>query len=134
MSPATLAHASAAVHVSITAHQVLLLCMTGLLTSAALRGVRARLADHQWGGQHVGSYIVDFRSAVCAFDARTLDELALSDGEPPPGALLVLPLHGPLMAAHSRRMAGHGITRRVFLAEREAHAWAQRQAALNPPR
>ena len=134
MPTASRAPTSVAAHIEPLRDGVLVVGLTGLLTSASLMSVKASILS--MGLTDIRAFVADYTKAVIAFDGDGLDA-ALMD-EPTgavatkPAALLVLPGDAPLFIGHAVRMATRGHFRRCFADPAEALSWA-RCMALRPP-
>jgi hypothetical protein len=110
---------------------VLLVRLCGLVTADDLMRFKAALVDLTQGVQ-ICAIVADYTRAVLALDGESLD--AVLEGESAPGvpslpaAMVVPPAAVEMFVGHAIRMAGAGVTRRVFVESAPALAWAQGHA------
>lgn len=101
--------------------------LSGPLTGEALNYFKGQIVARH--GCEIRAFLADYTRATIAMDGAELD--AVLEGEPDgsaptmPAALVVLPECNGLFKAHALRMAGYGITRRVFNERGPALVWLQ---------
>lgn len=106
---------------------VLVVRMSGPITSEAMQGFKSQIVE-RYGGR-IRAFVVNFKCAAIACDGPGLD--AVINGEDPnavprlPAAMVVDSAMVDLFAAHALRMAALGVMRRVFAQQEPAVCWAE---------